>query len=580
MALRSLLAGVFPLVVVGLLPAAAAPGAAGVIESFIVPATAEKPWANPFGLQLRPAPASVAEVRAPVILREAPTNEACLVRRAAGALELYAIAKPASDAVAVRRSRDGGLSWAAAETAFALPGKAYYAIQVLEAADGALHAVVHIAGEGPGGYRGRLYEVYHARKETGAAAVWTPPRRIVPGYVGSIRGFTQLRSGRIVLAVARAVPEREKAPARGPDRGWNDTFAYYSDDAGATWTVSPDVLSLELAGVNATRYGAIEPVLVELKDRVWMLVRDRGGRLWESFSKDGTRWAPLLRTGFISSDSPAGLLRLRDGGIVLFTNACQNGSDPRSYAMGGREVLQAAISRDDGATWHGFREVLHESLGAGRGDRGTAYPSAVENAAGKVVFVSGQGEGKRAIVMFDPGWLEETAAHNDLSLGPVEWTQYGADGLQVERIEGGATAVAIPLKSSGLCGALWNFPSAAAGIIRLRLQVPAQIGALRLSLNDHFNRIDDVKAAAHAVFSVALDACVSPDAGRWHEVRLAWRDATSTGEVALEIDGKPAGRVAAQRAASFGVNYLRVEFRGAADQGSVRLAGLTMGRAP
>ena len=525
-------------------------------------------FSNPFGLQLRPPPTSMAGVRAPVILRAAPTNEMALVRRSDGTLELYGIAKPASDAVTVARSRDGGLTWSEPEPAFALPGKAYYAIQVLEAADGALHAVVHIQGEGPGGYRGRLYEVHHFRRSP-AALGWSEPRRVVPGYVGSIRGFRQLRSGRIVLAVARAVPAREKPPAGGPDLGWNDTFVYFTDDGGTMWRQSPDVLSLELAGPNVTRYGAIEPVLLELKDRVWMLGRDRGGRLWESYSADGERWSAAARTAFISSDSPAGLLRLRDGGIVLFVNGCQNGSDPRSYAMGGREVLHAAISRDEGATWRGFREVLQEPIGAGRverGDRGTAYPSAVENDAGRVILVSGQGEGKRAIVAFDPRWLEETDVRDDLRLGPVGWTQYGAAGMQLERLAAGSAAVALPPGAPGIGGALWNFPIAAAGEIALRWQVPAGAQGLRLVLTDHFNRIDDFTAAEHAVFVVDGEKLGRGSTDGLHDVTLRWTDAAGKGVLHVAIDGRELGTHAARRPAQFGVNYLRIELRDSTDR--------------
>ncbi len=524
--------------------------------------------AEPFGMHLRPKPRDVASIHAPVILREAPTNETCLLARRDGTLELYAVTKPASDAIDVLRSRDGGLTWAAPERAFTLPGQAYYAVQVLEAGDGALHAVTHVLGQGPGGYRGRLYEVFHTTRPAGAAA-WTAPKKIVPGYIGSIRGFISLASGRLLLAVARAMPNRMTAPKAGPDFGWNDTFAYFSDDHGATWRQSLDPLSLELKTPNATRYGAIEPVLLELRDRrVWMLVRDRQGRLFQSFSVDGgEHWPALGPSPFISSDSPATLLRLRDGKILLLANACQNWSNPRSYAMGGREALHAAISGDEGRTWRGFREVLTEPVAETRGDRGTAYATAAQNTAGKVVVVSGQGEGKRAIFAFDPRWLEETEARDDLTAGPTQWTAYGAAPPGVE--DG---ALAIPLRAEGAGGAAWNFPSAASGEITLRLRVPSGISGLRLSLTDHFSRLDDTQAAAHAVFAVSL-----PPAADERVVRVRWTNTTAaTGEIEWTIDGQAVARAATQRPAQFGVNYLRIEPRGNPAAGRVRVLGLAM----
>ena len=537
---------------------------------------AAKPFGNPFGMQLRRAPASSAVVYEPVVLRGALTNESAIVRLADGSLETYSVTKPASDSITVQRSRDGGLTWSEPQVAFTLPGRAYYALQVLAAADGARHAAVHVFGEGPGGYRGRLYEVYHSKLAAGATA-WSAPQRIVPGYIGSIRGFIQLaRSGRLVLAVGRAIPAREQPPKSGPDFGWNDSFVYFSDDQGATWRQSPDVLSLELKAPNATRYGAVEPVLLELRDgRVWMLVRDRQGRLMQSFSADGERWSPLDRTSFISSDSPAALLRLRNGKIVLLTNACQNWTDPRSYAMGGREVLHAAISADEGKTWRGFREILHETDVVSGGDRGTAYPTLAETLDGKVVVVSGQGQGKRAIVTFDPRWLEERAVRDELASGPAAWTQYGDEGLRVETVEGGARAVAIPLKATGLCGALWNFPISAEGELRAKILIPAQAKAVRLSLNDHFNRIDDKHAAEHAVFTLEAAKIGLPADGRAHDLTLTWSRAAQAGEVLVSVDGKTPVRVAAMRRAEFGVNYLRVEFRADADTGHVTIGQLS-----
>jgi hypothetical protein len=306
-----------------------------------------------------------------------------------------------------------------------------------------------------------------------------------------------------------------------------------------------------------------------------MLVRDRQGRLMQSFSADGERWSPLDRTSFISSDSPAALLRLRDGKIVLLTNACQNWTDPRSYAMGGREVLHAAISADEGRTWRGFREILHETDLVSGGDRGTAYPTLAETPDGKVVVVSGQGEGKRAIVTFDPRWLEERAVRDELASGPAAWTQYGDEGLRVETAEGGARAVAIPLKATGLCGALWNFPISAEGELRARIRIPAQAKAVRLSLNDHFNRIDDKRAAEHAVFTLEAAKIGLPADGRAHDLTLTWSRAQQAGEVLVSIDGKAPVRVPATRAAELGVNYFRVEYRAEADAGHVTIGQLS-----
>jgi hypothetical protein len=534
-------------------------------------------FGNSFGMQLRPAPKSAREVFAPVIVRAAPSNECSIIARRDGALEIYFITKPESDSVSSIRSDDGGLTWTAPRVEFKLPGRGYYAVQALAARDGTLHVVAHVFKEGPGGYRGRLYEVYHAQRPAASSGSWSEPKRIVPGYIGAIRGFIETRRGRLLLSVGRAIPAREQKPATGPDYGWNDTFVYYSDDKGATWQQSGDGLSLRLETENVTRHGAVEPVMLELNDgRVWMLVRDRQGRLWQSHSADGARWPPLERSGFISSDSPAELERLSDGRVVLFTNGCQFWTNPRSYAMGGREVLHGAISRDEGHTWHGFREVLHETnIPVKRGDRGAAYPSATQTREGKIVLVSGQGEGRHAIVLLDPAWLEEREVQDDLTIGPVGWTQYGDTGLKVVDAGPSGRAVAIPLKSSAPCGASWNFPVASAGELFLRVQAPAAASALRLVLNDHFTRVDDVEAARHGVFNFDLDLRRQSGATvDWHDVRIRWTNAQRDGAAVLEIDGRPAATIQTQRPAQWGVHTLRVEFRATADEGEVRLAGV------
>jgi len=535
------------------------------------PAGGGKLFDNSFGMQLQPKPASARQVTAPTIARVAPSNECSLVTLRDGTIQVYFVTKPTSDSISVISSTDGGLTWGDPEIAFKIPGTAYYAVKVVEDRNGGLQAVYHLFGQGPGGYNGRLYEVYHTRKEAGSNE-WTKEKRIIPGYVGSIRGMAALKSGRLVVGVGKAMPGRDKAPASGPDLGWNDTLVYYSDDLGDTWQQSPDVLQVELKKKFPTRYGAVEPAIVELKDgRVWMLVRDRDGWFWESTSADGSRWSPLKQTRFITSDSPAELLRLRDGRMVMLLNSCQNWGNPLSYAAGGREVLLAAISADDGKTWKGFREILHETNLVGGGDRGSAYPSATESRDGKIAVVSGQGLGKHAILLFDPNWLTADSVTDDLTAGPVGWTQYGDQHLHTKTLEDRSQALAIPLKSTGLCGASWNFPMTDTGVLSFRLWVPVGVSSLRLSLNDHFTRIDDSKAAENAVYTLSLPVDAKPG---WRNVTLTWKSAEQGAALEVDGDGTNAGSIKAQRGAVFGVNYLRFEFTGNTDTGELMIAGV------
>jgi hypothetical protein len=512
----------------------------------------------PFGMRLRKPPAEPAKASAPAVVAAAPENEAAVVRLKDDTLRTFYLAAPAKAEVWSVGSKDSGATWGDARKEFALPGGAagHYGVQVLRAADGELHAAFHVF-RGTKGQPGvdRNLDVWHARTDTGT---WQPAAKVFEGYVGALRGFVQLKSGRLVLAFARAVPERWKPPPAGqPDRGWHNVVAFTSDDRGATWAKSPDELTVVLPGPNTTRYGAIEPHLVELKDgRVWMLIRDRGGLLYESFSADGSRWSEPAKTRFVSSDSPAAAARLADGRLVLVWSACQRWDDPRSYAMGGREVLHAAVSADDGKTWRGFREVLTDPVpGPARGDRGSAYPTAVQAADGKVVVVSGQGEGRRAVVRFDPGWLAETAAADDFAAGLEQWTLYGARGteLAADPDRPKAKALSVTAPDAAPTAAVWNFPAGAAGTLTVRVRPRAGWKGGVLALTDHFGVSADAKAEDHAVFAVPLPAAL--EAGTWHDVTVSWK---ADGPAAVTVGGKAVGPAARKRAAPNGVNYLRV----------------------
>jgi hypothetical protein len=127
-----------------------------------------------------------------------------------------------------------------------------------------------------------------------------------------------------------------------------------------------------------------------------------------------------------------------------------------------------------------------------------------------------------------------------------------------------------------LCGASWNFPAAVAGELRLRLRLPSQAQHVRLAFTDHFSRLDDRRATEHAVFVVEAEKLGLASDARWRDLVFRWDKTSAMGELTVEVDGKVVGRTAAQRVAPFGVNYLRIEFRGAADEGQVAVGELSV----
>ncbi len=185
--------------------------------------------------------------------------------------------------------------------------------------------------------------------------------------------------------------------------------------------------------------------------------------------------------------------------------------------------------------------------------------------------MSGQGHGKHAIAMFDPDWLEEKRFVDALEQGPVFWTQYGDERLQVVTTSPGEAAVSIPMKSSGLCGASLNFPMAAQGHLKMRLFVPPGAKSITLSLNDHFTRVDDTRASENAVYSWTDTQMTG-----WMNLTLTWENATAGGRLTVSRDGKMVLTVPCQRKPAFGVNYLNIEFTGKTDTEALLISRLSM----
>jgi hypothetical protein len=427
-------------------------------------------------------------------------------------------------------------------------------------------------------------EIWHARSRDKARA-WDKPKLIRKGKNGDLLSVTQMRSGRIVLPICfdtgRTTSNWGEGILKYAYTGAYACGSMHSDDNGQTWHDSPDVLSVETPDLHT--YGADEPVAIQLKDgRVWMLMRTQRGRFYESFSDDGHRWSAPQPSRLISSDSPAGLIRLKDDSLLLFSNACLR----YPYAYGARYVLHAAISKDEGKTWRGFREVARDPHRNAppdlRSDYGVSYTFPTVTADGHVLFSNWVEQGgTRRFRRFHPAWLLETRQETDFSDGLDDWSIFGSKGveLQTDPEKGDARVLALrKADAKWPAGAVWNFPVGSQGRLRLQLKLRPGFGGALLGLADHFSTPWDPEDEFHNVFNLpipptgellASEAKLTPD--RWHELELSWDTGGRTCDVLL--DGKQVGSLEDNRR-SDGVNYLRLRSTSAQPDAGLRLGAV------
>jgi len=517
--------------------------------------------------------------QAPVVLGSAAGS--WLVGTPDGAIDMvFARAAGEGLELARRRTTDRGRSWSTPATIMKLPAKNWSTPLTLLARDGELHFFWMVArGTGRRPAVDYFIDIWHARS-THRQTTWSQPKRIFEGYVGSINGMAQLRNGRLVLPFAYWVGGRPEAPPTGA----NVTTTIHSDDGGETWVASGAALTAPCyEGYNGANYGACEPTVVELKDgRVWMLIRTQTGWLYESFSKDGARWCEPRPSRLCSSDSPACLTRLSDGRIAVFWNNCENTSRVDGEGVyTNRDVLHGAISGDEAKTWRGYREVCRDPFRNDppprRGDRGTAYPYATAMKDGKILLVSGQGHGRRNILLVDPEWLCETRHMDNFSGGLEGWCVFKAfgpaKGWWRNRTQGpklidhpskaGAKVLHVrrPDEKEG-DGAVWNFPMGRRGTLSIRILLRQGFGGASIALADRFIQPTDQvgEKKVLAVLPIRADGRLPNGArlrlDRWCTIGLAWD--LDKRECAVSVDQKPVSVLTMSKRPSPGACYLRL----------------------
>jgi len=483
------------------------------------------------------------------------------------------------DELSSHQSTDGGRTWGEGTTECALLDGTYTVVPLLDH-DGEVHLLSMVGrGQGRNIAVDRFIDVWHQRTTTGRTQ-WLEPNVIYEGYCGAIMDFKQLRTGRLVAPFAWWVPNRPVAPPIGA----NLCTTFHSDDGGTTWAKSAsDVSSPCYPGFVGNNYGADEPSIIELRDgRLLMLMRTQTGFLYESFSSDqGDTWSEGQPSRFTGSSSPPVLWRMPDGRILLLWNNCE--SPPAHEGAGvyvNRDALHAAVSADEGKTWRGFREVYRDPLECDsppHSDHGSAYPTVPVMINDRVLFLTGQGEGRRNLVSLDPRWLTLTHHEDDFSDGLKGWIAFKTIGPSERYIRArthGPQLIGHPSKPGAkvlrLCrpdehapdGALWNFPNGVSGKLTVRILLDEGSGGGSISLCDRSFKPTDDHSERQATFTVAM----APDGtlgkgpklalGEWHDLEFAW--ALGRKGCHVSVDGETSSALDQQNPTGNGVSYLHL----------------------
>lgn len=292
--------------------------------------------------------------------------------------------------LALRRSRDGGLTWSDKdEDVPTLKGRFNVMSVTLRRLKDGRVALFYLVKNSWSDCR--LY--MHASSDDGAT--WGPAVLCTTdeGYfVVNNDRVVELRSGRLVVPAALHKGADGRFVSRGRAR------CYLSDDAGRTWRAGRTTLE----GPPGSRSGLQEPLVVELKDgRLMMLCRTDQGSQFRSYSADGgDTWSPAEPTDIASPLSPATVERLPDGELLMVFND-HRGIDRK--LLGRRTPLTLALSRDEGKTWTKLADLETDP-------EGWFCYTAMQVVGDRVLLAYGAGRrrgdlGRTKLVAFDLPWL-------------------------------------------------------------------------------------------------------------------------------------------------------------------------------
>jgi hypothetical protein len=158
---------------------------------------------------------------------------------------------------------------------------------------------------------------------------------------------------------------------------------------------------------------------------------------------------------------------------------------------------------------------------------------------GRVVFATGQGEGRVACKVVDPAWLTETRQEDRFEEGLETWSAFGTKGVELVQHPDKPDTRVLSIRKTDMdwpACAVWNYPALPVGVLRIRIRPNPGFRGAYFVITDHFSTPFDQEDVFHNLFNFQL----GPDevqGEQWQTLELRWNCASR--KCTVTLDGRP-----------------------------------------
>ena len=226
---------------------------------------------------------------------------------------IYCVFSQNTQTIWLAATSDGGRTWEKPSKVMSCPGPGYITDANVLACPDRLTVFATYVPDDPNSKTRHSQFLASTRADGGTT--WTKPEALPIAHhypVGKIHTPVWLNDKTVVMGYSWDLNADLGKPFRDEPGMCIKSGVLISTDAGRTWTPGKDVPDIDHP------FGLDEPAIVRLNNgNLFMILRAATPHPYETLSRDGGKtWDAPKPSAFFGYNSPAALLRLRDGGIL------------------------------------------------------------------------------------------------------------------------------------------------------------------------------------------------------------------------------------------------------------------------